>query len=307
MRLQQWWLLQRERQGHVWTSYHHVPLGFLGLDCLHLNGLVYGVSVLQEGVCHFASVPLWHHSWDEPPGDGLVMSWTLWPLWTIVAGLTTSLGLGTRQIVTGCQRLGFLSGELTDDELTYTAGWIIAIITVCTTGSVVAGLDFGIKSFSYAAFMLGNCLLLAVFFLDETWYILNVLVGSLGFHFQHLMQTAFDTDAFAQLGIGNGQPNDGKGAHPSWMDWWTIFYWGWWVAWAPFVGTFMARISRGRTIRQVTWIEDLKTLKMFVLFDVVRWKTLISREYGMITCTLQMAGIDGERNVNGLFHDEQPV
>lgn len=170
---------------------------------------------------------------------------------TIVAGLTTSLGLGTRQIVTGCQRLGFLSGELTDDELTNTAGWIIAIITVCTTGSVVAGLDFGIKSFSYAAFMLGNCLLLAVFFLDETWYILNVLVGSLGFHFQHLMQTAFDTDAFAQLGVGNGQPNDGKGAHPSWMDWWTIFYWGWWVAWAPFVGTFMARISRGRTIRQV--------------------------------------------------------
>ena len=53
------------------------------------------------------------------------------------------------------------------------------------------------------------------------------------------------------MDLGNGRPNDGKGANPSWMDWWTIFYWGWWIAWAPFVGTFMARISRGRTIKQV--------------------------------------------------------
>ena len=78
-----------------------------------------------------------------------------------------------------------------------------------------------------------------------SWY------STLGFHLQYFIETAFDTDAFAQLGPGNGQPNDGKGANPSWMDWWTIFYWGWWIAWAPFVGTFMARVSRGRTIRQV--------------------------------------------------------
>ena len=72
---------------------------------------------------------------------------------TIVAGLTTSLGLGARQIVSGCQRLGWLEPELSKDELTTSACWIIGIITVCATGSVVAGLDFGIKSVSYAAFM----------------------------------------------------------------------------------------------------------------------------------------------------------
>lgn len=170
---------------------------------------------------------------------------------TIVAGLTTSLGLGARQIVAGCQRLGWLNGDLTDDDLTASACWIIGVITVCATASVVAGLEFGIKSVSYTAFMLGNFLILVVFCLDETWYILNVLVSSLGFHAQYFLETAFDTDAFAQLGLGNGRPNDGKGANPSWMDWWTIFYWGWWIAWAPFVGTFMARVSCGRTIRQV--------------------------------------------------------
>ena len=170
---------------------------------------------------------------------------------TIVAGLTTSLGLGARQILEGIQRLGWLSEDMGDGERTNASCWIIGIITLGATASVVAGLDVGIKWVSYAAFMLGNFLILVVFCLDEPWYILNVLVASIGFHLQNLIVTAFDTDAFAQLAPGNGQPNDGKGANPSWMDWWTIFYWGWWIAWAPFVGTFMARVSRGRTIRQV--------------------------------------------------------
>eukprot|EP00438_Fugacium_kawagutii_P010746 Skav218262 [mRNA] locus=scaffold2035:159554:161545:- [translate_table: standard] len=166
---------------------------------------------------------------------------------TIVAGLTTSLGLGAKQIVEGCQRLGWINDQ---DPLTACC-WIIGVITAAATLSVVAGLEVGIKSVSYAAFMLGNFLILVVFCLDETWYLLNVLVSTLGFHLQYFLETAFNTDAFAQLRPGNGQPNDGKGASPSWMNGWTIFYWGWWIAWAPFVGTFMARVSRGRTIRQV--------------------------------------------------------
>ncbi|CAE8648789.1 unnamed protein product, partial [Polarella glacialis] len=97
-----------------------------------------------------------------------------------------------------------------------------------------------------------NFLLLTVFFLDAPWYLLNVMVQSLGYHIQHFIEIGFYTDAFAQLATGEGAPNDGKGANQAWMDWWTIFYWGWWISWAPFVGTFMARISRGRTIRNVS-------------------------------------------------------
>jgi len=94
-------------------------------------------------------------------------------------------------------------------------------------------------------------LLIVVFCLDEPWYLLNLIVQSVGWHFQHLIEISFMTDAFAQLLPGQGGPNDGKGAASAWMDWWTIFYWGWWISWAPFVGTFMARISKGRTIKTV--------------------------------------------------------
>ncbi|CAK8997154.1 unnamed protein product [Durusdinium trenchii] len=213
-----------------------------------LAWIVYSLVTLTMGILSYRQgLPLCFRSTLAPILGKATWGWIgdlldVVTIVTIVAGLTTSLGLGTRQIV---------GEELTDDQLTAAAAWIIGIITVCTTASVVAGLELGIKSVSYAAFMLGHFLLLSTFCLDETQYLLNVMVSSFGFHLQNLISISFDTDAFAQLGVGNGQPNDGKGANPAWMDSWTIFYWGWWIAWAPFVGTFMARVSRGRTIRQV--------------------------------------------------------
>ena len=68
------------------------------------------------------------------------------------------------------------------DELTNTAAVVIAIITICATLSVVAGLEFGIKTVSYAALMCGNVLMMVVFALDEPWYILNVIVQTVGYH-----------------------------------------------------------------------------------------------------------------------------
>jgi choline-glycine betaine transporter len=170
---------------------------------------------------------------------------------TIVAGLCTSLGLGAKQIVAGLQRLEWLDGDLDEKGLANAASVAIVIITGCATLSVVSGLNYGIKTLSQTAFILGNFLLCTVFFLDAPWYLLNVMVQSLGYHLQNFIEIGFFTDAFAQLQVGEGRPNDGKGADPAWMDWWTIFYWGWWIAWAPFVGTFLARISRGRTIANV--------------------------------------------------------
>jgi len=169
---------------------------------------------------------------------------------TIVAGLCTSLGMGAKQIVGGMQRLEILDGDLSEDEVTNASCITVAVITVFATFSVVSGLDIGIKTLSQAAFLMGNFLLLVVLFLDKTWFILNVMVQSLGYHVQNFIALSFDCDAFA-LPKGEGHPIDGKGADPRWMNWWTIFYWGWWIAWAPFVGTFLARISRGRTIRNV--------------------------------------------------------
>jgi choline-glycine betaine transporter len=170
---------------------------------------------------------------------------------TIVAGLCTSLGLGASQIVAGMQRLEWLDSDLDADGISKCACFVTGVITLLATISVVCGMDRGIKTCSQVAFVLGNFLLGTVFFLDAPWYILNVMVQSFGYHAQNFRQISFYTDAFAQLGRGEGSPVDGKGANAAWMDWWTIFYWGWWISWAPFVGTFMARISKGRTIRQV--------------------------------------------------------
>ncbi|CAE8620731.1 unnamed protein product [Polarella glacialis] len=167
------------------------------------------------------------------------------------------------------QRLSWLNSDLTEQGITDSTSWCIAIITCFATLSVISGLDYGIKTISQTAFLLGNFLLLTVFFLDAPWYLLNVMVQSLGYHIQHFIEIGFYTDAFAQLATGEGAPNDGKGANQAWMDWWTIFYWGWWISWAPFVGTFMARISRGRTIRNVF----LYTLSVPFVYAIVWFGT----------------------------------
>ena len=132
-------------------------------------------------------------------------------------------------------------------------------------------------------FTLGNILLFSLLFLDNTWFLLNSYVQSLGHYLQYVVMVGFQCDTWEQLnleftvGASNylwdagpnrlidplmkatgtaaedwPSPDAFFGSHnKSWIDWWTIFYWGWWVSWAPFVGMFIAAISRGRTIRQV--------------------------------------------------------
>ena len=103
--------------------------------------------------------------------------------------------------------------------------------------------------------------MLIVLFMDKTVFLLNLYVQSMGYYFQNILQLGFHNDAFEQLGPSFGAEDRGEhlpqGVESSdgpagWMNGWTIFYWGWWIAWAPFVGTFLARFSRGRTVGKVT-------------------------------------------------------
>ena len=100
--------------------------------------------------------------------------------------------------------------------------------------------------------------------LDNTWYLLNAMVQSFGFYLHWILQLGWFTDAFGQLRFGEGRNIDAtgesSGTNPSWMDWWAIFYWGWWISWSPLVGTFLARISKGRTVAklsQVAFCRDM--------------------------------------------------
>lgn len=122
---------------------------------------------------------------------------------------------------------------------------------------LVSGLHIGIKILSKSAFYGGVLLLLVVMMFGDTWFFLNVIVEQTGLYMHYaIAYLGFRTDAFAQLGYGQGHAPDGLGASmkegvSKFMDGWTIFYWGWWIAWSPFVGSFLARISRGRTIREL--------------------------------------------------------
>ena len=136
---------------------------------------------------------------------------------------------------------------------------IIWCITAVATVSTVTGVGAGIRRLSEICFLVGMFLMTVALFMDNTFYILNLYVQSIGYYFQYLIQLGFHTDAFEQLGPSTGDVARGRtlpeevehsDGPENWMDSWTMFYWGWWISWCPFVGMFIAKISKGRTIKQ---------------------------------------------------------
>lgn len=144
-------------------------------------------------------------------------------------GLATSLGFGVQQINSG---LNFLFGVPVNSGLQVV---LIAIITGFATLSVVAGLDKGVRFLSEVNIYVAATLMFFVLLFGPTLFILGSFVENLGYYFSVLPALSFWTETFEGT---------------DWQDGWTIFYWGWWIAWSPFVGTFIARVSKGRTVRE---------------------------------------------------------
>ena len=146
-----------------------------------------------------------------------------------VCGVATTLGYGVLQINSGLNHLfGVPVGNTTQVIL-------IIVTTILATISVVMGLDVGIKRLSQLNMGLAGLLLLMVLLLGSTVYLLQALVQNFGSYLSVLVNKTFNLYAY--------EPTD-------WLGGWTILYWGWWMSWSPFVGLFIARISRGRTIRE---------------------------------------------------------
>jgi len=172
-----------------------------------------------------------------------------WSIVMTVAGVCTSLGLGTIQMAAGMRKLGWVD-PATDSTTVNVA--IIWVITAFATLSVVSGLKVGIKILSVLGFGLGTLILFLSFVMEKSYYLLNLLVQTTGVYVQwSIFQLPFWTDAFGGLQKGEGAAIDGNTASPDWMGWWTVFYMAWWVAWSAFVGLFIARISKNRTLRSV--------------------------------------------------------
>nr|WP_318540731.1 BCCT family transporter [Terribacillus saccharophilus] len=148
-----------------------------------------------------------------------------------VFGVATSLGLGAIQIAGG------ISYIFDGVEATFQTELIIIIaVTILFIGSALSGLDRGIKILSNFNVIFAVLLMVAVLILGPTGFILDSMVTSLGQYVQHLPEWSLRLTPY------NGDN--------SWIGSWTLFYWAWWIAWAPFVATFIARVSKGRTIKE---------------------------------------------------------
>ena len=147
-----------------------------------------------------------------------------------VFGVATSLGLGVSQMATG---LNFLFGV---DPGTTTQVILIAIISVVATFSAVSGVGNGIRIISEWNIWLSVVLLAFFLFGGPFQWLMGFFVTAVGDYLWNVIPMGFQT--FNEEGAA------------AWQGGWTIFYWGWWISWAPFVGMFIARISRGRTIRE---------------------------------------------------------
>ena len=144
-------------------------------------------------------------------------------------GVATSLGIGVMQVNAG---LNYLFG-LPVSIMVQVA--LIAAITCAATVSVVAGLDAGIRRLSELNLVLALLLMVFVLVAGPTVMLLSSLIQNIGMYLSGLVDMTFRIYAY--------EPNE-------WIGNWTLFYWAWWISWSPFVGMFIARISRGRTIRE---------------------------------------------------------
>ena len=175
-------------------------------------------------------------------------------------GVATSLGLGVMQVNAG---LDYLFGVPQDIVIQIL---LIAGITALATASVVAGLDAGIKRLSLINLWLALALLAFVLLAGPTLFLFKALIQNLGSYLSEVVTKTFTLYAY--------QPN-------SWIGGWTLFYWAWWIAWAPFVGMFIARISRGRTIREFLLGVLLVPVGFTFLWMTVFGNTAISLDMGV--------------------------
>ena len=168
-------------------------------------------------------------------------------------GVATSLGLGVTQLSTGLEELGVIENSSNTFMVT-----LIAIITGIATISVVSGVGKGIQWLSNINLVLAGVFLVAVLALGPTLFLLRDFVQNIGAYGANVVPDTFDAFAYTgQAGL-------------DWAGSWTIFYWGWWIAWSPFVGVFIARISRGRTVREfVIGALLVPTIVGFVWFTVL--------------------------------------
>lgn len=214
------------RQALVWTLFHY---GLTGWALYALMGLALGYFAYRHNLplsIRSALYPIFGKRIEGPIGHAVDIA----ALLGTIFGIATSLGIGVVQLNYG---LHFMFGV--PENLAIQIG-LIALSVVMATISVVSGVEKGIRRLSELNVILAVALMLFVLVAGKTSFLLDGIVQNVGDVMSRFPAMTLDTFAY-------DRPTE-------WLNAWTLFFWAWWIAWAPFVGLFLARISRGRTIRQ---------------------------------------------------------
>jgi glycine betaine transporter len=232
----------------VAMEYAFFHWGFHPWSMYAVIGLAIGYFAYRKGAGNLVSGafgPLLGRRATEGPGKAIDVI----AIFATLFGSATSLGLGALQITGGLDDV-FGSGQ--SKWLTVA---VIAVLTACFVVSAVTGVEKGVQILSNANAVAAVALVFFLFVVGPTVFILSTFTESLGGYLTHLPTMAFRTGAFGGT---------------EFLNTWTIFYWAWWISWTPFVGMFIARISKGRTIRQfVVYVILVPSVVSFVWFSIL--------------------------------------
>ncbi|MEE2524251.1 BCCT family transporter [Pseudarthrobacter sp. J75] len=251
---------------HAWSIY--VVVGLAIAYAVHRRGRPISIRWTLEPLLGKKVRGAWGHAIDV-----IALVGTLF-------GVATSLGLGVLQISAGLDTSGIMAATQS------TQIGLILCITTLTIISVVSGVGRGMKWLSNINLVLAAVLLMVVLFAGPTLFLLREFVQSIGHYLQNVLGLTFNTLAFSGA--------EGE----AWQGAWTTFYWGWWMSWAPFVGIFIARISKGRTVREfVAGVLLVPTLVGFLWFSVLGGSAIYREIFGQGG----LIGPDGVDTENALF------
>ncbi len=218
--------VEAAKQATAWTLFHY---GIIGWGMYALMGMALGYFAYRRQLplaIRSALYPLLGKRIHGPVGDAVDLAAVLGTIF----GVATSLGIGVVMINVGLNVVFGIETGLPAQIVLIVVGVLVATI------SAVSGVDKGIKLLSELNVLLAIALALWVLIAGKTEFLLNALVASIGDFVRLFPGMAMETFPWEDTG--------------SWMSDWTLFFWAWWIAWASFVGMFLARISRGRTIRE---------------------------------------------------------
>jgi choline/glycine/proline betaine transport protein len=195
-----------------------------------------------------------------------------------VFGVATSLGLGVTQMNTGLNTMFGMEVSLSNQII------LIAVISAIATISVVSGVGKGVKILSEVNMWLTIGILVFLLCFGPTRYLLGAVLQSTGDYLGNVLSLSTWTDA---------------NENSQWQSWWTAFYWGWWMSWAPFVGMFIARISKGRTIREfIVGVLLVPTMLGFIWLTLFGGTAIylelfhqVTNEAGELVAAVGQAGI----------------